>query len=81
MFGELVDNVIGVFSPQWAAQRAQSRNNISHSKYIADQLSERRSYDSGKLDRTVASWGAKADRKSTRLNSSHSSVSRMPSSA
>ena len=34
-----------------------------------------------KADGTVWTWGWNGDRKSTRLNSSHSSVSRMPSSA
>ena len=35
----------------------------------------------GWLDRAIETLGNAGDRKSTRLNSSHSSVSRMPSSA
>ena len=37
--------------------------------------------DSSGLGASVSAYKALADRKSTRLNSSHSSVSRMPSSA
>ena len=65
--------------------RVPGDKSISHRAVIVGALAEGTSRVSGLLEgedvlATVAAFRA-IDRKSTRLNSSHSSVSRMPSSA
>ena len=63
----------GFLLPQWAGYRSSVREAYSNAL---------NSYNSGQQDITFNNWLTSGqDRKSTRLNSSHTDISRMPSSA
>ena len=70
------------FAAMEACFAAMARGEAYNFPVVREALGEGRQYGfkSG-LDRAGGSLGVKADRKSTRLNSSHRNTSRMPSSA
>ena len=65
----------------WGLSSLASKLRLKNAQALADDIVKQAEKDAEKTKQKVVLQGKEEDRKSTRLNSSHTDISRMPSSA